>query len=154
MSWNGVAMRRRIGSLLVLLVAGGCTFGTIAELRKPQTAEAPVAKSFPEAERLLPGAAQASSLGRVERAYFVDSQWSVDDASRAVGVVMFSSRKGGALVKDEHGSPEHVCFRHACALAQPIVAGGFGAPSLECTDGMMLKVTCDSVEALPPGVAL
>jgi hypothetical protein len=147
-------MRTRIGSLLVLLVAGGCTLGTIAELRRPQAASAPESVSFPEAERLLPAAAQNSSLGTIKRAFFVDAQWSVDDASRAVGVVMFSSRKGGALVKDEHGSPEHVCFRHACALAQPIVGGGFGAPSLECTAAMMLKVTCESVEALPPGVAL
>lgn len=147
-------MRTRIGSLLVLFVAGGCSFGTIAQLRKPQAADAPQSVSFPEAERLLPSAAQTSSLGTIERAYVVDSRWSVDNVSRAVGVVMFSSRKGGALVKDEHGSPDHVCFRHACALAQPIVSGGFGAPSLECADAAIQKVTCDSVEALPPGVAL
>lgn len=150
-------MRTRIGSLLVLLVAG-CSFGTIAQLRKPQLADAPSSVSFPEAERLLPSAAKNTSLGTIastiERAYVVDSKWSVDNVSRAVGVVMFSSRKGGALVKDEHGSPDHVCFRHACALAQPIVQGGFGAPILECADGAIQKVTCDSVEALPPGVAL
>ncbi|HWB78979.1 MAG TPA: hypothetical protein VG755_28650 [Nannocystaceae bacterium] len=148
-------MRTRIGSLLVLVVAGGCSFGTIAQLRKPQPAAAPAAKSFPEAERMLPAAARSNAdLGTIERAYVMDSRWTGDAAERAVGVLVFTSRKGGALVKDEHGSPDHVCFRHACALAQDRVGGGYGPAYVQCIEQAIQKVTCDSVEALPPGVAL
>jgi hypothetical protein len=148
----------RIGFLLALSgLLGGCTFATMAQFAKPKPVTAPQAKSFPEAEQMLPRAAHKwAPSGRLMRAYLLDDHWQVNpgDSGRHASLAMYFERKGGALVKGDNGNQEQVCFEYGCALSQaPAPGGGLQAPVVECNDWAK-KVTCASVEQLPAGVSI
>jgi hypothetical protein len=126
-------------------------------MRKPEAAQAPAPASFPEAERMLPGAAmQYPPAGSLLRTYVLEEGWTEvpDGSGRNVEVLMYYREKGGALVKDERGGQDSVCFRYPCLLAQKHVGAGYAPPVLECNAAMAAKVTCGSVDALPDGVAM
>lgn len=144
-------------ALFALSLSAGCTLAMIEQLRKPGTATAPAAADFPEAEQVLRGAAiKAPRAGNIERAYILDETWGAnpEGSARHVSLSLYYRSTGGALVKDEAGGQDQVCFAYGCALVQFATPGGYGAAVVECNDALARKVTCDSVAALPQGVAL
>ncbi len=144
-------------ALFTLSLSAGCTLAMIEQLRKPGTATAPAAADFPEAEQVLRGAAiKAPRSGTIVRAYILDETWGANPEStaRRVELSLYYRTTGGALVKDEKGGQDQVCFAYGCVLDQLATPSGYGAAVVECNDALARKVTCDSVAALPQGVVL
>ncbi len=148
-----------VGALAISTLApsSGCTLAMIEQLRKPGVAKTPPVHDFPKAEQVLRGAAfEHPREGTIERAYIVEGTWgaSPGSAARRVELSLFYRSKGGALVKDEKGGQEQVCFAYGCALEQLAAPGGYARGVVRCNDALARKVTCASVAALPPGVTL
>ena len=124
----------------------------INKVSKPKVAQVPNAASFPEGERVLAGAPrQWEPPGELQRAYITHESWQAraDESERYFGVLMYYREGENKLYKGAEGE-EGVCFEYDCWVG----IRGADPATLFCNDATLLKVTCASVEALPPGVAL
>jgi hypothetical protein len=145
-----------MGLLGLLGGPSGCTLAIIKQLSKPKAAQAPAPASFPEAESMLRHAAfKSKPSGTLLRAFSLQEVWETppDDSGRYADFALYFHRQGGGAVKGAQGE-DGVCFEYPCRMQQARVGGGYEAPIVECNEAMMTKVTCGSVQMLPPGIDL
>lgn len=146
-----------MGMLGLLGGPSGCTLAIFKQMSKPKAAQAPAPASFPEAESMLKHAAfKYKPSGTLLRAFSLQEAWESppDGSGRHADFALYFHRQGGAAVKGAEGE-DGVCFEYPCRMQQQTApAGGYEPPIVECNEAMMTKVTCGSVQTLPPGIDL
>lgn len=146
-----------IGLLGLLGGPSGCTLAIIKQMSKPKAAQPPAPASFPEAEIMLRHAAfKYKPSGTLMRAFALQEAWEAppDGSGRYADFALYFHRQARGVVKGAEGE-DGVCFEYPCRMQQvPAASGGYQPPIVECNDAMMTKVTCGSVQMLPPGIDL
>jgi hypothetical protein len=139
---------------LVLVALSGCTVEMMQRMSKPTDARPPDHEPWPEIEPLIRHASAdwvAASPQRLEvmRVYTPKARWQERNLERATGVWLISRERGGASVKGATGD-RGVCFLYNCSLVQRRRTGDrLDSPFFDC-DTIPEKLTCQSVERLPP----